>query len=120
MVSGFEHGQLVLQSDGTWHEWGGETNGFAYPTFSTHARRVMRFDADGVLSPLLQLKKIASEARELLYLVASACDNFFFLPFFYIRSRTQQPELEQDQDLFRSAFLHSTTVLPKKGEIESE
>ena len=81
MVSGFEHGQLVLQSDGTWHEWGGETNGFAYPTFSTHARRVMRFDADGVLSPLLQLKKIASEARELLQLVASACDTFFYYRF---------------------------------------
>jgi len=66
MVSGFEHGQLVLQSDGTWHEWGGETNGFAYPTFSTHARRVMRFDADGVLLPSSPVEEIASEARELL------------------------------------------------------
>jgi len=51
-----------------------------YLLFSTHARHVIRCGWRPL--PSAPVEEIASEARELLQLVASACDTFFFFTFF--------------------------------------
>jgi len=89
MVSGSEHVRPVLESVGRGGEWISVAPGpehvpmrcLLYLSFSTHARHVIRCGWRPL--PSAPVEEIASEARELLQLVASACDTFFYTVFLH-------------------------------------